>query len=849
MVGHKHRHGRAQILRPLAASLIAVLAVQAPNCCWATDLIVSTCSDSGSGSLRDAVGLAVTGDTVDLSHLQCSSITLSSGEIATSVASMNLVGPGASALYVKGDYPSRADRIFNHTGTGTFSISAMTVGGGHRRGGNGGCIYSRGNVDLTDSTVTHCIAEATSASESIRGGGVYAKGDLRVQNSSINNSQAFCYGPAGAGAGGGAFVAGDIIALSSTIAHNKMECSADGLGGGLFVSGTAEIASSSIFSNFATYAAGVAIAGGKGHTATITNSTITGNNASLRVGGVYSSAPVTMQSSTIANNSALTGLTNAPSDFTVGVGLELYYTTANIQSSIIAGNKTAGAAYDIGGLGTVAKIATTSHNNLIRTSSLGLPVGTLISDPLLGGLTYSGAKPPFLPLLAGSPAINAGNDAFYEQADPYTQYDQRGPGFPRVVGTAADIGAYETQSTGVTTIVSNCADSGAGSLRVDLANAQSGDTLDLRGLRCTITLTSGELATNASKVTLLGAGADLLTIDGNLQGRAIYQSAYGDLTLSGMTLTRGYSQNAGAVGGCLFSKGTVTLLNSTVTLCRAAGLSNNGRGGGIAANRIIAEHSEITDNNTSGGSSNLASGGGLFAERYMSIDQSTISGNHALNGAGGGIYLPFTATALVTASTISGNLSYAGGGLAAGNAKIVNSTVSGNAATRVGGIKLDEHLPGNLSVYNSTVALNISLAANLPAGIYTNGNTRFQSSIVFGNIVNAVTVTGNTSTPYDIGGVGSLIGANNLIGTSSIAPPFDTIRSDPLLGPLQNNGGATFTQALLANSPAIDAGNNIANLAFDQRGAGFARVAGPAADIGAFETQDTIFANGFEQSP
>ena len=246
----------------------------------------------------------------------------------------------------------------------------------------------------------------------------------------------------------------------------------------------------------------------------------------------------------------------------------------------------------------------------------------------------------------------------------------------------------------------------------------------------------------------------------------------------------------------------------------------------------------------------MASGGGLFAHRYLSIDQSTISGNQALNGAGGGIYLQFNGAAFVTASTISGNLAYAGGGLAAGNAKFVNSTVSGNSATKVGGIQMSAQSAGkNLSLYNSTVALNISLAAKLPAGIYASGNARLESSIVFGNIVKAVTVTGDTSTPYDIGGAGQIIGANNLIGISSIAPPFDTIRLDPLLGPLQNNGGATFTHALLANSPAIDAGNNVANLTFDQRGTGFARVSGAMADIGAFETQDTIFANGFEQTP
>jgi hypothetical protein len=847
MVGHKHWHCRSQVLRPLAASLIVALAIQAPNRSWASNLIVSNCGDSGTGSLRDAVSRAATGDTVDLTRLQCSSITLTGGEIASGLSNLSLIGPGASALYIKGGYPSRPGRIFDHTGTGTLSISAMTVGNGFEIGGNGGCIYSRGSISLFASTVTRCNAAASAATEDIRGGAVYTKGELRMQDSTINYSQADCYGPTGPGAGGGAFVSGGFIALSSTISHNKADCHVDGLGGGVFASGSAYIASSSIFSNFATYAGGLFIAGGTGQSATIANSTIAGNNASLRVGGVYSSVPVTLQNSTIANNSAYTALTNLPTGFTVGVGLELYYTTANIQSTIIAGNTTPARAYDVGGLGSASTIAGTSQNNLIRTSSLALPSGTLRSDPLLGSLTYSGAKPPFLPLMAGSPAIDAGN-AVTILGDLYSQYDQRGPGFPRVVGKAADIGAYETQSTGITTIVGNCADSGAGSLRVDLAKAESGDTLDLRPLHCTITLTSGELTTRASKVTLVGPGADLLTIDGNLQGRVLSQYAYGNLTLSGMTLTRGYSQKAGAVGGCVFAQGTVNLLSSKVTLCRAVGSNGNGSGGGIAANRIIAEHSEVTGN-VATGASPRSSGGGLFAQRYISIDQSTISGNDALSGYGGGIYLPFAATALVTASTISGNLSYAGGGLAAGNAKIVNSTVSGNSATNVGGIRLAEQLPGNLSLYNSTVALNISLAAKVPAGIYTNGNARLQSSIVFGNVVNAVTVMGETSTSYDIGGPGQIVGANNLIGTSSIPPPFDTIRSDPLVGPLQNNGGPTFTHALLANSPAIDTGSNLANLAFDQRGTGFARVSGAAADIGAFETQDTIFANGFEQAP
>ena len=70
-----------------------------------------------------------------------------------------------------------------------------------------------------------------------------------------------------------------------------------------------------------------------------------------------------------------------------------------------------------------------------------------------------------------------------------------------------------------------------------------------------------------------------------------------------------------------------------------------------------------------------------------------------------------------------------------------------------------------------------------------------------------------------------------------------------MLAPLQDNGGPTFTHALLAGSPAIDAGSNPDGLDFDQRGSGHPRVVGASADIGAFEAagpDDTVFMDGFD---
>lgn len=91
--------------------------------------------------------------------------------------------------------------------------------------------------------------------------------------------------------------------------------------------------------------------------------------------------------------------------------------------------------------------------------------------------------------------------------------------------------------------------------------------------------------------------------------------------------------------------------------------------------------------------------------------------------------------------------------------------------------------------------------------------------------------------------------ANNLIGpSSSVTLPPDTIGGDPMLLPLHDNGGPTRTHALRVGSPAVDAGNEVSGYTTDQRGTGFPRVVGAAADIGAFEgvDADSIFYSGFD---
>ena len=146
-----------------------------------------------------------------------------------------------------------------------------------------------------------------------------------------------------------------------------------------------------------------------------------------------------------------------------------------------------------------------------------------------------------------------------------------------------------------------------------------------------------------------------------------------------------------------------------------------------------------------------------------------------------------------------------------------------------------------MAIYNSTIAFNTSGSYGA-AGVFAESDTlRLESTIISDNSPSGMYAA-------DLDGSAVLSGHNNLVKIvgSNMTLPTGTLRTDPHLGPLQDNGGPTQTQALMPDSPAIDAGNNTAKFTYDQRWTGFSRVVGVAADIGAFEYDpDIIFVNGF----
>jgi hypothetical protein len=174
---------------------------------------------------------------------------------------------------------------------------------------------------------------------------------------------------------------------------------------------------------------------------------------------------------------------------------------------------------------------------------------------------------------------------------------------------------------------------------------------------------------------------------------------------------------------------------------------------------------------------------------------------------------------------------------------IENSTITGNTADYCGG-GIDTRMEFDIS--NSTIAFN---NAN---GTYGGGGICVAAGA--GSLQLTSTIVADNTAPSGVGGLdvcvfgATISGENDLIVSSNATVPPGTIDADPALLPLADNGGPTQTLALQADSPAIDAGANPSDLANDQRGPGYPRVSGSAADIGAYELQSTdeIFANGFD---
>jgi CSLREA domain-containing protein len=313
---------------------------------------------------------------------------------------------------------------------------------------------------------------------------------------------------------------------------------------------------------------------------------------------------------------------------------------------------------------------------------------------------------------------------------------------------------------------------------INIANGFAGDDVItfLPGLTGTIQLSSALPDLN-SNIDIQGPGANVLAVRRNAGGdyRILLINA-ATVAISGLTLTNG---NTPGDGGAILNGGTLTLSNSTLSGNHAT------YGGGISNQGTLT----LSNSTLSGNSAGL-SGGAILNGGMLTLSNSTLSGNHA-TFSGGGLY-NFTK--------------------GSNSATLTNATITANRA--------DTTAPGGGIFTVGTLMLRNTIVAGNSHG------TAGARDDIFGAVgASAFNLVGDGT---GLSGITNNDANGNQVGVTGSNPnPID-----PRLGPLQDNGGPTFTHALLSDSPAIDRGlaPGLAPAA-DQRGVGRSG----AADVGAFE--------------
>jgi hypothetical protein len=351
-------------------------------------------------------------------------------------------------------------------------------------------------------------------------------------------------------------------------------------------------------------------------------------------------------------------------------------------------------------------------------------------------------------------------------------------------------------------------------------------------------------------LNVIGAGAGKTIIDGGGVNRVVtVSSAAANVTLSGLRIQNGNGTSLPGVGG-VSNVGTLTLKSCEVANNVGGGISNSGTmvvshcsvvsslGLGIENSGALTLNNSVIARNPYG----------ISNSGTMTITNSTITKNTST--AGYGIVNYATGTLILNGTTVSQNTTFVicrttvcpisvAGIWNGGSAIVNNSTISGNHGATACKVPPPEHctvraVGGGIANSGTLEVSNSTISANGISGVGNSGTAILQNSILSNKYVH------NCNGPVTSNGYNLSSDA-----TCAFSGQGDMNSTDPMLGPLQNNGGPTQTMALPSGSPAIDAGNpagctdGMGNLLkTDQRG-----MPRPDAedvggcDIGAYESQ------------
>jgi predicted outer membrane repeat protein len=317
--------------------------------------------------------------------------------------------------------------------------------------------------------------------------------------------------------------------------------------------------------------------------------------------------------------------------------------------------------------------------------------------------------------------------------------------------------------------------------------AASGDTIQIAAA------TYQENLSIPFNLTLNGAKAATTIVDGTNTANVFTVGAGISLALSNLTIEKGVGYSG---GGGVDNSGTLTVNKSNF-------YTNTALSGGAILNTGTAK---ISNTNFSGNSpyffGHSASCGAIDNRSTMTITASTFFNNYANNNVTSGGAICNGGTLAITRSTFSTNSSQGnnggyGGAIYnyAGTLSVTNSTFAGNSATTSGGAIYSQG--GTVQISNSTFGNN---PENIGGGgaLSNAGSSVFIQNSIVANSANGGNCAGTiTSDGYNL----------SSDATCNFNNTGDLNNTDPKLGPLQNNGGPTQTEALQLGSPAIDAGN------------------------------------------